>query len=76
MSALLQTVLNMSVTGGIAAVCVLLLPASLKRAPRWMQKTGVEFLHRLLSEPRRLWRRYLIMAPRFVWLVATGGRGA
>lgn len=47
-----------------------------KRAPRWMQKTGVEFLHRLLSEPRRLWRRYLIMAPRFVWLVATGGRGA
>ena len=36
MSALLQTVLNMSVTGGIAAVCVLLLRASLKRAPRWI----------------------------------------
>ena len=42
-----------------------------KRAPKWMQKTGIEFLHRLASEPRRLWRRYLIMAPRFLWLVAT-----
>lgn len=42
-----------------------------QRAPRWMQRVGLEFLHRLLSEPRRLWRRYLIMAPRFLWLVAT-----
>jgi len=37
-----------------------------KRAPRWMQKAGVEWLHRLISEPRRLWRRYLVLAPRFV----------
>lgn len=37
-----------------------------KRAPRWMQKSGLEWLHRLLSEPRRLWRRYLVLAPRFV----------
>ena len=36
MSALLQTVLNMSVTGGIAALCVLLLRVVLKRAPRWI----------------------------------------
>lgn len=32
----------------------------LKRAPRWMQESGLEWLHRLLSEPRRLFRRYLI----------------
>ena len=36
------------------------------RAPLWMQKSGLEWLHRLLSEPRRLWRRYLIRAPLFV----------
>ena len=30
------------------------------RAPRWMRRFGLEWLHRLLSEPRRLWRRYLI----------------
>lgn len=31
-----------------------------KRAPAWMQKTGLEWVHRLLSEPRRLWRRYAV----------------
>ena len=36
------------------------------RAPKWMQKSGFEWLHRLLSEPRRLWRRYLVIAPAFV----------
>lgn len=40
-----------------------------KRAPVWMQRTGLEWLHRLVSEPRRLWRRYLILAPRFVLAV-------
>jgi len=37
-----------------------------KRAPEWMQNSGLEWLHRLASEPRRLWRRYLIIAPLFV----------
>ena len=41
-----------------------------RRAPRWMQKRGLEWAHRLGSEPRRLWRRYLILAPRFVVAVA------
>ncbi|MBE0695331.1 MAG: WecB/TagA/CpsF family glycosyltransferase [Anaerolineaceae bacterium] len=31
-----------------------------KRAPQWMQKTGFEWLFRLLQEPRRLWRRYVV----------------
>ncbi len=30
-----------------------------KRAPRWMRKAGVEWMHRLASDPRRLWRRYV-----------------
>lgn len=42
--------------------------AGLKRqAPRWMQRSGLEWLFRLLTEPRRLWRRYLINNPLFVW---------
>ena len=40
-----------------------------KRAPEWMQKSGLEWFYRLISEPRRLWRRYLVMAPKFAWLV-------
>ena len=35
-----------------------------KRAPRWMQKRGLEWAFRLASEPRRLWRRYLVEGPR------------
>lgn len=33
------------------------------RAPRWMQSSGLEWLHRLFSEPRRLWQRYLLLYP-------------
>lgn len=43
-----------------------------KRAPRWMQNSGLEWLHRLGSEPRRLWRRYVLLAPKFVWLLGRG----
>ncbi|WP_181409973.1 WecB/TagA/CpsF family glycosyltransferase [Martelella alba] len=39
------------------------------RAPRWMQRCSLEWLHRLISEPKRLWRRYLILAPKFVFLI-------
>jgi N-acetylglucosaminyldiphosphoundecaprenol N-acetyl-beta-D-mannosaminyltransferase len=45
--------------------------AGLKRqAPRWVQRAGLEWLFRLGTEPRRLWRRYLTNNPRFVWYVA------
>ena len=39
------------------------------RAPRWMQKIGMEWLYRLFKEPRRLAKRYLKNNPRFVWRV-------
>ena len=43
--------------------------AGLKRqAPKWMQQSGLEWLFRLGSEPRRLWKRYLVNNPAFVWL--------
>jgi N-acetylglucosaminyldiphosphoundecaprenol N-acetyl-beta-D-mannosaminyltransferase len=40
-----------------------------RQAPRWMQRVGLEWLFRLLMEPRRLWRRYFKHNPRFLWLV-------
>ncbi len=43
--------------------------AGIKRqAPSWMQHLGLEWFFRLITEPRRLWRRYLIHNPRFVLL--------
>jgi N-acetylglucosaminyldiphosphoundecaprenol N-acetyl-beta-D-mannosaminyltransferase len=39
---------------------------TLRRAPRWMQDYGLEWLHRLLAEPQRLWRRYLVTNTLFV----------
>lgn len=36
------------------------------RAPRWMSRSGLEWLYRLSREPRRLWRRYLVRDPRFL----------
>jgi len=33
------------------------------RAPQWMQRAGLEWLHRLMIEPKRLWRRYLVEYP-------------
>lgn len=41
----------------------------LKRAPMWMQRSGMEWLYRLLREPRRLAKRYLTNNPGFVWKV-------
>jgi len=40
------------------------------RAPRWMQRAGLEWLYRLGAEPRRLWRRYVFGNAAFCWLVA------
>jgi len=40
-----------------------------KQAPRWMQRSGLEWFFRLITEPRRLWKRYLINNPLFMILV-------
>jgi N-acetylglucosaminyldiphosphoundecaprenol N-acetyl-beta-D-mannosaminyltransferase len=40
------------------------------QAPRWMRENGWEWLFRLFQEPRRLWRRYLIYGPQFLFYVA------
>lgn len=42
---------------------------NVSRAPKWMSDTGLEWLYRLVMEPHRLWRRYLLEDPLFFWLV-------
>jgi N-acetylglucosaminyldiphosphoundecaprenol N-acetyl-beta-D-mannosaminyltransferase len=40
-----------------------------RRAPRTVQRVGLEWLYRLIQEPQRLWRRYLLGNPKFLWLL-------
>jgi len=42
----------------------------LQQAPRWIQRSGLEWLFRLCTEPRRLWRRYLVNNPAFVYAIS------
>ena len=42
---------------------------NVKRAPQWMSRYGLEWLYRLLSEPSRLWKRYLVDDLPFFWLI-------
>ena len=39
-----------------------------KRAPKWMQKCGLEWIYRIVQEPKRLWRRYTYGLVKFSWL--------
>ncbi len=39
------------------------------RAPRWMREIGLEWVYRLMQEPGRMWRRYIIGNPLFLWRV-------
>jgi N-acetylglucosaminyldiphosphoundecaprenol N-acetyl-beta-D-mannosaminyltransferase len=56
--------LGMGVGGALDVVA-----GATRRAPRWMQRAGLEWLFRLLQEPRRLWRRYLVTNSQFALLV-------
>jgi N-acetylglucosaminyldiphosphoundecaprenol N-acetyl-beta-D-mannosaminyltransferase len=44
------------------------------RAPRWMSRAGLEWCYRLAREPRRLWRRYLVNDPKFLFILARDWR--
>jgi exopolysaccharide biosynthesis WecB/TagA/CpsF family protein len=63
-------------TRGVARGLAMCVGASLdfltgaeRRSPRWMQRAGIEWLYRLLRNPRRLTRRYLVRGPRFFFQI-------
>jgi N-acetylglucosaminyldiphosphoundecaprenol N-acetyl-beta-D-mannosaminyltransferase len=41
---------------------------TVKQAPAWMQDNGMEWLYRLVQEPRRLWKRYLVTNTQFLFV--------
>ncbi len=47
----------------------------LSQAPAWMQRWGLEWFYRLMMEPRRLWHRYLLLNPYYVWLLGLQATG-
>jgi exopolysaccharide biosynthesis WecB/TagA/CpsF family protein len=68
--------------GGEATGCALCIGASLdfivgrqRRAPRVVQRLGLEWAHRLASQPGRLWRRYLVDGPRIFRMARAWHRG-
>jgi len=40
-----------------------------KRAPAWMQKIGMEWFYRLIQEPQRMWKRYLVTNSGFIYII-------
>lgn len=44
----------------------------LKRAPKWMQRISMEWFARLLQDPKRLWKRYLVTNVKFIWYILQG----
>lgn len=61
--------LNVPVMLGVGAAFDLN-SGKLRQAPDWMRENGLEWLFRLLVEPRRLWRRYLVEIPKSIWSVS------
>jgi N-acetylglucosaminyldiphosphoundecaprenol N-acetyl-beta-D-mannosaminyltransferase len=57
---------NIALTGGAVFDYI---SGELNRAPRWMTDNGLEWLGRLAIEPGRLWTRYIIGNPKFIWRV-------
>lgn len=57
---------NVALTGGAVFDYI---SGELRRGPKWMNDHGLEWLARLLIEPRRLWKRYIIGNPLFMWRV-------
>ncbi|WP_081825636.1 WecB/TagA/CpsF family glycosyltransferase [Bacillus sp. UNC41MFS5] len=47
---------------------------NINRAPEWMQKSNLEWVYRLIQEPKRLFKRYLHTNTKFIWLVMVGGK--
>ena len=59
---------NVSFIMGVGG-CFDIISGKTKRAPIWMQNSGLEWFYRFLQEPKRMWKRYLIGNSKFIWLV-------
>lgn len=46
---------------------------NVQRAPKWLRRVGLEWLYRLIREPKRLWKRYLLDDSRLIWFMLMQG---
>jgi exopolysaccharide biosynthesis WecB/TagA/CpsF family protein len=58
-----------AIVWGIGAGTIRILAGTMKEAPAFWRRSGLQWLHRLWCEPAQLWKRYLIGNPLFVWRV-------
>lgn len=63
-TAAMEIPLTMGVGGSFDVVA-----GKVKRAPRWMQRAGLEWFYRILQEPRRMWKRYAVTNSQFALLL-------
>jgi N-acetylglucosaminyldiphosphoundecaprenol N-acetyl-beta-D-mannosaminyltransferase len=59
--------IRLPITYWCVGAAIPFLAGTVQQAPRWMQQHGLEWFFRLLSEPRRLWQRYLVITPVFLF---------
>jgi N-acetylglucosaminyldiphosphoundecaprenol N-acetyl-beta-D-mannosaminyltransferase len=64
-----RALLNVPVIMGVGGTFDVL-AGYVRRAPRWLQSMGLEWSWRLLMEPRKMWRRYLVTNSEYLWLAA------
>lgn len=65
----LKKELKMACNFWCVGAAISFLAGTVAQAPRWMQQNGLEWLFRLLAEPGRLWQRYLVDTPLFLFRV-------
>lgn len=63
---LAATVCPNAIVWGIGAGTIRIYAGTMKEAPAWMRRIGLQWLHRLFSDPRKLWKRYILGNPQFV----------
>ena len=50
------------------------LAGNIERAPQWMQRANLEWLYRLIQDPKRLFKRYLVTNTKFIWHAVIRGK--
>lgn len=63
----LRDALPFPITYWCVGAAIPFLAGTVNQAPRWMQQNGLEWFFRLLNEPHRLWQRYLVITPLFLF---------
>jgi exopolysaccharide biosynthesis WecB/TagA/CpsF family protein len=70
-AAIIATIRPEAIIWHIGGGTILFLAGEMMEAPPWMRRMGLQWLHRLLLEPKRMWQRYILGNPLFLWRILT-----